>query len=259
MQATDSHIDTKDATGTETAGALTPSSEAAPVVDYQGSGEAEDVLRWALDRFHPRIALATSFKDSVLIHMLVNIRPDVRIIALDTGRLNEETYECAEEIRRRFGVNIEWMFPEREAVQRLERDKGLYSFKQSLENRRECCFIRKVEPLNRALMGLDAWITGIRRDQGVTRKSAQKVEIDRVHGGIVKINPIADWDHDRLWDYIRKHKLPYNGLFDKGYTSIGCAPCTRAVTPGDDPRSGRWWWEMAEHKECGIHVRDWSI
>jgi len=229
------------------------------VIDYQGKGDAEDVLRWALDHFHPRIALSTSFKDAVLIHMLSQIRTDFRVFALDTGRLPEETYELADEIRRRYGVKIEWVFPKNEAVERLERDKGLYSFRESLENRHECCYIRKVEPMARALQGLDAWITGLRRDQGVTRANVIKIERDKVHGGITKVNPIADWDSGRVWQFIRENKIPYNRLYDKGYTSIGCAPCTRAVQPGDDPRSGRWWWEHPDHKECGIHIRDWTI
>ncbi|MCE9613389.1 MAG: phosphoadenylyl-sulfate reductase [Lentisphaerae bacterium] len=228
-------------------------------IDYHGNGEAEDVLRWALDRFSPRIALSTSFKDAVIIHMMSRIRPDFRVFALDTGRLNEETYELADEISRRYHVQIEWTFPRHEAVERLTGTKGMHSFRESVENRRECCYIRKVEPLSRALSGLDAWITGLRRDQGSTRSEIQKIERDQVHGGIIKVNPLADWDTGRMWQYIRENKIPYNRLFDKGYTSIGCAPCTRPVQPGDDPRSGRWWWELDEHKECGIHIRDWTI
>jgi phosphoadenosine phosphosulfate reductase len=145
-------------------------------------------------------------------------------------------------------------------VQKLEREKGLFSFKESLENRRECCYIRKVEPLARALTGLDAWITGLRRDQGAARAKVGKIELDRVHGDIMKINPLADWDHDRIWAYIKEHDIPYNKLFDLGYTSIGCEPCTRAIEPGEDARAGRWWWELEpEHKECGIHIQDYSI
>ncbi|MDA0576932.1 MAG: phosphoadenylyl-sulfate reductase [Verrucomicrobia bacterium] len=241
-----------------------PSAVALPIladagIDYHGDGSAEDILRWGLERYHPRITLSTSFKDGVLIHMLSQIRADFRVFALDTGRLNEETYELAEELRRRYGIQTEWIFPRHEGVEKLERGKGLFSFRDSLENRRECCYIRKVEPLSRALEGLDAWITGVRRDQGVTREGSHKIERDQVHGGIIKLNPLADWDQDRMWAYIRANKIPYNRLYDKGYTSIGCAPCTRPVPAGEDPRSGRWWWELAEHKECGIHVQDWSI
>ncbi len=228
-------------------------------IDYAGNGEAEDVLEWALAKFSPNIALATSFKDAVLIHMMLKIRPDVRVFALDTGRMNEETYQCAEDIRRQLKVDIEWVFPEREQVEALEREKGMFSFRQSLDNRKECCYVRKVEPLNRALTGLNAWITGIRRDQGVTRKEVRKVEIDHAHGGMVKVNPLADWDQERILNYVTENSLPYNKLFGQGYQSIGCAPCTRPVKEGDDPRSGRWWWESAEHKECGLHIPNFSI
>jgi phosphoadenosine phosphosulfate reductase len=228
-------------------------------VDYSGSGEPEDVLRWALDKYHPRIVLSTSFKDAVLIDMMSRIRPDFRVIALDTGRLNEETYELSEEIRNHYNIAIEWYFPRPEFVEKLEGQKGLFSFRESLENRRECCYIRKVEPLSRALTGVDAWITGLRQDQGETRSAVKKIELDQVHGDIIKVNPLADWDQDRIWSYIRANDIPYNRLFDQDYASIGCEPCTRPIQPGDDPRSGRWWWERPEHKECGIHVQDWSI
>lgn len=227
--------------------------------DYDGSGEAEDILCWALDKYHPRIVLSTSFKDSVLVDMMSRIRTDFRVIALDTGRLNEETYQLSEEIRTRYDIAIEWYFPRPEFVEKLERQKGLFSFRESLENRRECCYIRKVEPLSRALTGVDAWITGLRQDQGETRSAIEKIELDQVHGDIIKVNPLADWDQERIWSYIRSNDIPYNRLFDKGYTSIGCEPCTRPVEPGEDPRSGRWWWERPDHKECGIHVQDWSI
>jgi phosphoadenosine phosphosulfate reductase len=238
-----------------------PDEETTPAgVDYAGNGDAQDVLRWALDKYHPNIALSTSFKDGVLIDMLSKIRPDFRVIALDTGRLNEETYQLSEDIRKRYGITIEWYFPRPVAVQTLEREKGLFSFKEGLENRRECCYVRKVEPLSRALTGLDAWITGLRRDQGTSRAKVGKVELDRVHGDIIKINPLVDWDNDRLWAYIRENDIPYNKLFDKGYTSIGCEPCTRSIEPGEDSRAGRWWWEQdLEKKECGIHIQDYSI
>jgi phosphoadenosine phosphosulfate reductase len=226
---------------------------------YGGDGTAEDLLRWALDRFHPRVAISTNLQDSALIHMAVRIRPDVRVFSLDTGRLPEETYACAEDIRRRLGVRIEWLFPRHEAVQELETAKGLYSFRQSLENRRECCHIRKVEPLGRALSGLDAWITGLRRDESVTRSSLEKIETDEAHGGMLKISPLADWTAADVRAYIEKHRIPYNALLDRGYPSIGCACCTRPVEPGEDPRAGRWWWEQPEHKECGLHVRNWSL
>lgn len=218
----------------------------------------EAVLRWALSEFHPDIALASSFsmEDIVLIAMMVDIRSDVRIFALDTGRLHEETYEAAEAVLRKLGVRIEWCFPERAAVEELERSKGLYSFRENLENRHECCRIRKVEPLSRALSGLRAWVTGQRREQAVTRRNLPILEIDDGHGKILKLNPLAGWTEHEVEEYVRKRGLPVNRLHDMGYPSIGCAPCTRPVAPSEDPRAGRWWWERPEHKECGLHARD---
>lgn len=220
---------------------------------------SKDLLRWALDTFHPRMAIATSLQDSVLVHMAAAIRPDVRIFSIDTGRLPEEAYACAEEIRRQFGVRIEWYFPRHEAVEKLETEKGLYCFKNSLEERKECCSIRKVEPLNRALSGLDAWITGLRRDESVTRSSLAKVAKDAAHGGILKISPLADWTAEDVRIYLQTHRIPYNRLLDRAYPSIGCSCCTRPIEPGEDPRAGRWWWEQPEHKECGLHARNWNI
>jgi phosphoadenosine phosphosulfate reductase len=218
----------------------------------------EEVLRWALSEYHPDIALASSFskEDIVLIAMMAKIRPDARVFALDTGRLHEETYEAAEAVSRKLGIRVEWHFPDRSAVEDLERSKGLYSFRESLENRHECCRIRKVEPLSRALCGLRAWVTGQRREQGLTRADLQEFEIDEAHGGILKLNPLASFPGELVEAVIREHGLPYNRLHDEGYPSIGCAPCTCAVAPGQDPRTGRWWWERPEHKECGLHVRN---
>ncbi|MFC1497998.1 phosphoadenylyl-sulfate reductase [Verrucomicrobiota bacterium] len=228
-------------------------------IEYNGNNKAEDMLKWALNNFHPNIALACSFETPILVHMAVAIKPDVRIFSIDTGRLPEETYQCAHELEQRYGIKIEWYFPKNNAVEKLERGKGVYSFKESLEARHECCAIRKVEPLSRALNGLKAWITGLRKDQNVTRNELGKVERDVAHGGIIKINPIADWSLAQVMEYTKKHDIPYNQLLDQDYMSIGCACCTRPVTVGEDPRSGRWWWEQPEHKECGLHVRNWNI
>jgi phosphoadenosine phosphosulfate reductase len=218
----------------------------------------EAVLRWALSEFHPDIALASSFsrEDIVLIAMMADILPEPRIFALDTGRLHEETYEAADAVRRKLGVRIEWHFPERAAVEEMERNKGLFSFRESLENRHECCRIRKVDPLSRALSGLRAWLTGQRREQAVTRRSLSVLEVDEAHGKILKLNPLAGWTEGDVEVYVRKRGLPVNRLHDMGYPSIGCAPCTRPVAPGEDPRAGRWWWELPEHKECGLHARN---
>ena len=218
---------------------------------------AEEVLRWALQTYHPRIALASSFgaEDVVLIDMMVKINPNARIFTLDTGRLNQETYDVMDRIREKYRIKIEVMFPKSDAVEQMVRAKGMNLFYDSIENRKECCGVRKVEPLNRALWDLDAWITGLRRQQSVTRTQVSKVEIDEAHNKMVKVNPLTDWTGDQVWDYIKKNGVPYNKLHDMGYPSIGCAPCTRAVKPGEDERAGRWWWENPETKECGLHVR----
>jgi len=219
--------------------------------------DALEILRVALDRFHPRIALASSFgaEDMVVIDLLLTVRPDARIFTLDTGRLHEETYEVAEQVRKRYGIELESYFPQREAVEQLECTKGLYSFRESLENRKECCGIRKVEPLKRALSQLDAWITGLRRGQAVTRAEVPVIEWDDAFS-LYKLNPIASWTEERVWAYIREKELPYNALHDRNFPSIGCSPCTRAVRPGEDVRAGRWWWELPEQKECGLHSSD---
>jgi phosphoadenosine phosphosulfate reductase len=223
--------------------------------------DPQAVAARAMELYHPALALASSFslEDAIVLHLLVKVRPDARVFALDTGRLDPETYECAEALRRRYGVTIEWYFPRHEAVQELERRQGLFSFKESVAQRKECCGIRKVEPLGRALAGLKAWITGLRREQSVTRSDLAVVESDASHPGLVKINPLAGWTLEDAWSFTREHKIPYNRLYDRGYASIGCAPCTRAIQPGEDQRAGRWWWENPEHKECGLHLRPVSI
>jgi phosphoadenosine phosphosulfate reductase len=223
---------------------------------YNGTGEPEDVLRWALAAFHPDIAFSASFEHAVIIDMLARIRPDFRVFSIDTGRLPEETFQCAAEVEHRFNLRVEWYFPDRAGVEQLVREHGVYSFRDSLDARRLCCRIRKVEPLNRALKGLRAWITGLRRDEAESRRELRQVTRDEAHGGIVKINPLAHWTDQQVRDYTRAHKLPYNHLLERDYTSIGCACCTRPVKPGEDPRAGRWWWESPEHKECGLHTRN---
>jgi len=179
----------------------------------------------------------------------------MRIFALDTGRLNEETYEVAESVSMRYGISIDWYFPDRDAVESLERREGLFSFRESLEKRHECCSIRKIEPLGRALAGLSGWITGLRGEQSVTRGDLQAIGVDEANGGILKINPLLDWSEKEVWEYADRKRLPVNRLHRQGYPSIGCAPCTRAIRLGEHPRAGRWWWEDPEHKECGLHRR----
>jgi phosphoadenosine phosphosulfate reductase len=216
-----------------------------------------DIVTWALERFTPRIGLACSFQaeESVLIDLMHRVRgADFRLFTLDTGRLNQETYDCMDAIRERYGVQVEVFFPDAEGVEKMVREHGLNLFYNSVEHRKLCCGVRKVEPLNRALKDLDAWMTGLRREQAVTRVDVRKVELDKDHGDIVKINPLVDWSYNDVWDHIRKNNVPYNRLHKQGYPSIGCAPCTRAVKPGEDFRAGRWWWENPNTKECGLHV-----
>ncbi|MCI0370006.1 MAG: phosphoadenylyl-sulfate reductase [candidate division NC10 bacterium] len=222
---------------------------------YPEERPAAEVLDWAIRAFQPRIALASSFgaEDVVLIDMWWRADREVRVFTLDTGRLPEETYEVMDRIRERYAIAIASYFPERAAVEVLERERGFYSFRRSVADRKHCCGIRKVEPLGRALAGLEAWVTGLRREQAETRSAVQQVERDPALGGILKVNPLADWTTEDVWRYVRTHDVPYNRLHDRGYPSIGCAPCTRAVLPGEDLRAGRWCWERPQTKECGLH------
>jgi len=219
---------------------------------------AEALLAWANERFGEKAAIATSFgvEDIVLLHLAAQHAPRLAVFTLDTGRLPPETYEVMELLRKRYGLRIETYAPDRERVEALESAKGYYSFRQSLENRHECCGIRKVEPLRRALAGRAAWVTGLRREQSPTRAAVEAVERDAAHGGLFKLNPLASWTTAQVWRFVRDNGLPYHPLHDRGYPSIGCAPCTRAVKPYEDLRAGRWWWESPEHKECGLHVGD---
>lgn len=218
---------------------------------------AEEVLKWALKTFGDKVALASSFgaEDMVITDMLVKINPKARIFTLDTGRLPEETYSVIDETHKKYKVNIEVYFPSPEDVEKMEAEYGPNLFYNSIESRKLCCGARKMKPLKRALSALDAWICGLRREQAVTRTEVKKVEFNSPHDNIIKINPLADWTEKQVWNYIKKNNVPYNKLHDKNYPSIGCAPCTRAVKPGEDVRAGRWWWESPEHKECGLHAK----
>lgn len=217
---------------------------------------AMEVLEWAINAYAPKIALASSFgaEDVIIIHMMVKINKEkTRIFTLDTGRLNQETYDVMDAIRKKYDIQIEVYFPEQREIEEMVKIKGMNLMYESVENRKLCCEIRKVHPLNRALSNLDGWITGLRREQAITRTNINKLEIDSSHGSIAKINPLADWTNEMIWDYIHKNNVPYNKLHDSGYPSIGCEPCTRAIHAGEDPRAGRWWWENATQKECGLH------
>ena len=224
-------------------------------VEFEGE-EPEAVLEWAIERFEDRLAISTAFQegDVALIDMAYRIDPKVKIFSIDTGRLPTETFELIETLRERYpGLALTLLSPDAPQLQRLVDRHGPNLFYRSIEQRLLCCNVRKVQPLTRHLQGLDAWISGLRRDQWATRTNIRKIEIDHDHDAIVKLNPLAEWSEDEVWDYVRERGVPYHPLYDRGYTSIGCAPCTRAIEPGEASRAGRWWWETGAPKECGIH------
>jgi thioredoxin-dependent adenylylsulfate APS reductase len=232
------------------------------VLRFVAGGEAErlgaqEILTWSIKNFQTRLSLSCSFgapEGLVVLDMMHRIDPRSRVFVLDTGRLPQATHELIDRVRERYDKRVEVIFPKAEDVEAMVRARGMNLFYESVDNRLLCCRIRKVEPLNRYLAGLDAWVTGLRREQGVTRTHTRKLEIDSAHGGMVKINPIADWSQEEVLAYARAHDVPLNRLHQAGYPSVGCDPCSRAIAPGDDPRAGRWWWEHPETRECGIHV-----
>ena len=224
-------------------------------VEFEGL-EPWDVLEWAIGRFGDRLALSTAFQDGdvALLDMAYGIDPAIRVFSIDTGRLPQETHDLVEQLRERYpGVRLELLSPDGVQLQRLVDRHGPNLFLRSVEQRLLCCNVRKVQPLNRALAGLDCWVTGLRRDQWASRTDIRKVEIDHDHDAIVKLNPLAEWTHDEVWEYLRDNDVPTHALYAKGYTSIGCSPCTRAIAPGEPTRAGRWWWETGAPKECGMH------
>jgi len=222
------------------------------------SWSTEEILTWAVGKFNPKLTISASFgapEGMVLVDMLHKIDPSSRVFVLDTGRLHPATYDLIDRVRDRYGKNVDVVFPNQADVETMVRDKGMNFFYESQESRKECCQIRKVQPMRRHLTGFDAYITGLRRDQNLNRARTKKVAIDPGNGGIVKINPLADWTHERVLEYVGEHTVPINRLHREGYPSVGCEPCSRAVGPGDDPRSGRWWWENDDTRECGLHVQ----
>ena len=218
-------------------------------------GSPQDVLRWAMDAYPGTVALAWSgAEDVAVLDMMWRIDPTrTRVFTLDTGRLNPETYALIDEVQAKYKITVEVMFPQAGDVEKMVREKGMNLFYRSIDDRKLCCQVRKVEPLNRALQGLDGWITGLRKSQSVTRGRLEKVEIDPAHDRMAKINPLCEWSTAQVFEYMAANGVPKNALHDQGYPSIGCAPCTRAVKPGEDERAGRWWWEDPTLKECGLH------
>ncbi|OQX74259.1 MAG: phosphoadenosine phosphosulfate reductase [Bacteroidetes bacterium 4484_276] len=215
-----------------------------------------ETLGYFLSKYKGRIALASSMgaEDQVLTEMIASIDNKARVFTLDTGRMFAETYDVIDRTNARYKINIEVFFPERQQVEEMVKQKGINLFYDNIENRKQCCHIRKMVPLKRALQGLDVWISGLRKSQLVTRENLNVVEWDEKNG-MIKLNPLIEWGEQQVWDYIEMKNIPYNNLHKQGFPSIGCQPCTRAVQPGEDIRAGRWWWENAGHKECGLHVK----
>ena len=217
------------------------------------------LLQKIADSYQPA-ALASSLaaEDMVLTDLILRNKLNISIFTLQTGRLHAETLAVADRIREHYGYEITMMHPDPATVEQYVTSHGLNAFYDSVELRKSCCHIRKVEPLNRALEGKQAWITGQRRTQAATRTELAEQEDDTARG-MQKFNPLADWTEQDVWDYLRQHEVPYNALHDRGYPSIGCEPCTRAIQPGEDVRAGRWWWENPESKECGLHLVDGKL
>jgi phosphoadenosine phosphosulfate reductase len=221
------------------------------------SKDSIEILNWAIENFHPRLALSCSFGDPegmVLLDMMHGIESSSRVFVLDTGRMYQETYDLIDRVRDRYDKDVEVVLPDGGAVQDMVREHGVNLFYESLQKRKLCCRLRKVEPSARFLAELDAYVTGLRREQSLTRTETSKVEVDRANGGILKVNPLVEWSSDDVWRYVRSHNVPVNRLHSQGFPSVGCAPCTRAIQAGEDPRAGRWWWENPETKECGLHA-----
>ena len=215
-----------------------------------------NVLEFFLDYFTDSIAFSSSMgaEDQVITAMIAGINPKTRIFTLDTGRLFPETYDLIQSTSDRYKMKIEVLFPDAKKVEAMVSESGVNLFYDSIEKRKHCCQIRKMEPLKRVLSGLQAWISGIRKGQSVTRTSIDTVEWDEANS-LVKINPLAHWTEEEVWDFIHQKKVPFHPLHTKSFPSIGCQPCTRAILPGEDIRAGRWWWENPDTRECGLHVK----
>jgi len=217
---------------------------------------AEELLSGFLNEYKNRIALSSSLglEDQILTHMVCAIDKTTNIFTLDTGRLFPETYDLIHRTNSKYGIKLSVYFPDASHVEEMVNTRGINLFYESVENRKLCCNIRKIEPLKRAFAGLEVWICGLRREQSVTRQDMQRIEWDEANG-LIKLNPLIDWTEEEVREFIKTHGIPYNPLHDKGYPSIGCQPCTRAIFPGEDIRAGRWWWENPDTKECGLHKR----
>lgn len=218
---------------------------------------AQEILAYFINDYKGEVGLATSLgvEDQVLTDMIVKIEKSTKIFTLDTGRVFPESYKVMDETNKKYDINIDVYFPKSEKVEDMVNSKGINLFYESIENRKLCCGVRKIEPLKRALKEIDIWVTGLRKDQSVTRFFTPLVEWDKGNK-VIKVNPLLNWSEKEAWNYVKENKVPYNELHDKGFPSIGCQPCTRAIEPGEDVRAGRWWWELPEHKECGLHLKE---
>lgn len=217
---------------------------------------AQELLQSFMSQYGARLALSSSLsiEDQTLTDMMLRIDPQANIFTLDTGRLFPETYELIDRTNEHYKVKLKVYCPQTEALQQFVATEGINPFYESIEKRHACCEVRKLEPLRRAFRDLDVWVCGLRSAQSVTRSDMRLIEWDERHG-LLKVNPLIHWTEEQVWDYIRENRVPYNRLHDKGFPSIGCEPCTRAVRRIDDVRAGRWWWESPDHRECGLHSR----
>ncbi len=215
-----------------------------------------ELLTWFLSRYGNKMALSSSLsiEDQMLTDILFKIDTKARVFTLDTGRLFPETYSLIDKTNLKYGVNMELFFPDYAEVETMVQSYGINLFYESIEKRKQCCTIRKINPLKRAFASLDVWVCGLRSEQSITRQSMNKIEWDEVNG-LIKLNPLINFSEEMVWEYIRENRVPYNKLHELSFPSIGCQPCTRAVKEGEDLRAGRWWWENPEHKECGLHKR----
>ncbi|PHO12138.1 phosphoadenylyl-sulfate reductase [Malaciobacter marinus] len=220
------------------------------------NSSTQEVIEFFLNQYRSKVALASSLgaEDQVLTDIIFKIDKSSKVFTLDTGRLNPETYDVMDATNLKYGVKLDVYFPNLDKVEQLYQTQGINGHFESIDNRKKCCNIRKIEPLKRALKNLDVWFTGLRSSQSITREDMKLVEWDEAFK-LIKVNPLINWSEKDVWDYIKANSVPYNKLHDKGYPSIGCAPCTRAVKDGEDIRAGRWWWENPEHKECGLHKK----
>tara|TARA_B100001245_G_scaffold221792_1_gene193415 strand:+ start:429 stop:1172 length:744 start_codon:yes stop_codon:yes gene_type:complete len=231
-------------------------SELSKINEHLEASTTEDVLNWVESTFGSNAAQISSFglEDQALFHIYWTVTKDARLITLDTLRLPTETYSLFDQTKLRYDVDVEFYYPKLNSVAKMVNEHGHNLFYKGRANRELCCGVRKVEPLGRALSDLGAWITGLRRDQGMDRSSINIVEWDTAHNNY-KVNPLANWTFKQIRDFIDDNEIPYNELHNKGYPSLGCAPCTRAIEPGEEIRAGRWWWETDSNaKECGIHI-----